>query len=187
MRNLSPPDPVVLFCGLLSTSEGRLAEAVQTLIARYGRIAEQTAILPWNHTSHYIQEMGKPLLRQFVFFEEKIPPERLPAIKRETIAIEIASSVTRDGQPCRTVNLDPGYLHPAKVVLATTKDFSHRLYLGDGIFGEVTLIYQKNIQSFVPLATAYPDFGSQSYITLFNKARKFALPILAHPGSSRMV
>ena len=86
--------------------------------------------------------------------------------------METTLSEFRNGRPCRTVNIDPGYVHPAKVVLATIKDFSHRIYLRDGIYAEVTLMYQKN--TFVPLPYTYPDFRTKSYVSLFNQARQRA-------------
>ncbi|MBI4680026.1 MAG: DUF4416 family protein [Nitrospirae bacterium] len=69
----------------------------------------------------------------------------------------------------RRINLDPGYLDSAKVVLVSTKDFSHRIYLGRGIYGEVTLVYSgKNYQTF---PYTYPDFRTQEYFDIFKKAR----------------
>jgi hypothetical protein len=168
-----PPEPVLLFCGLLAASEERLDLANKELIARFGPPIDRSPLLSWNFSDYYDTEIGKPLLRQFVFFEEKISPDRLAGIKRETIGIEISLSETREGKICRMVNIDPGYLAPAKVVLATAKDFAHRIYLADGIYAEVALLFLKN--SFTPLPHTYPDFRSEPYIEIFNKARRWVM------------
>jgi hypothetical protein len=168
-----PPEPVLLFCGLLAASEERLDRAVKELILRFGPLADRFPILSWDYSDYYDAEIGKPLLRQFVFFEKKISPDRLAAIKRETIGMESSMSERREGKNRRTVNIDPGYLAPAKVVLATTKDFAHRIYVADGIYAEVTLLFLKN--SFTPLPHTYPDFRSDNYIEIFNKARKWVM------------
>jgi hypothetical protein len=72
----------------------------------------------------------------------------------------------------RAVNLDPGYLTEAKVVLATTKDFPHRIYIGERIYAESTLHYSKNSGTYVAVDHTYPDFRSQYCRDLFNKARE---------------
>jgi hypothetical protein len=167
------PDPVLLFCGLLAASKERLDLSIKDLSTRFGPLLDRSPLLPWNFSHYYEKEIGKPLLRQFVFFEKKISPDRLAGIKRETIGMESSLSETREGKQCRTINIDPGYLAPAKVVLATAKDFAHRIYLSDGIYAEVTLLFLKN--RFTPLPHTYPDFRSESYIEIFNNARKWIM------------
>jgi hypothetical protein len=71
----------------------------------------------------------------------------------------------------RRINLDPGYLTEAKVVLATTKDYAHRIYLGSGIFAEVALRYKEAAKSFVPLEYTYRDYEAAETIRLMNDAR----------------
>ena len=70
----------------------------------------------------------------------------------------------------RRVNLDPGYLLLSRLVLSTFKDFAHRIYLGRGVFAEVTLIFREG--SFRPLPWTYPDYAAPETIALFNKARE---------------
>ena len=70
----------------------------------------------------------------------------------------------------RRVNIDPGYISQSKLVLATTKDHSHRIYLGQGIFAEVTLRYYKG--TFRAWEWTYPDYASPPYIAIFNHIRK---------------
>jgi len=70
----------------------------------------------------------------------------------------------------RPVNLDPGYIGASKLVLATTKNYSHRMYIGEQMFAEVTLIFAKGGWS--PLPYTYPDYRQQKYFDFFNEVRK---------------
>lgn len=100
-----------------------------------------------------------------MFFKNLISEEDIADIKIKTNQIEKELSV--EGK--RKINLDPGYIGLAKLVLATTKDYSHRIYLRRGIYGEVTLIYRGN--SFTPHINTYRDYSDREYIELFNLAR----------------
>lgn len=179
MRELPDPDPVLLFCGLLSSAPRRLEDAARALIGSFGPLCERSALLPWDFSRYYAAELGEPLFRQFLFFDQKISPAELASAKLKTRAIELETARTCGGHPCRTVNLDPGYLAPAKVVLATTKDYAHRVYLSRGIFAEVALFYRQH--SFQSLPHTYPDFRTDAYLQIFNAARRRILPIHSPP------
>jgi hypothetical protein len=105
-------------------------------------------------------------MRRLVTFRPLIDPGRLAAIKRETNALE--QRWTDEGQ--RQVNLDPGYLSLSKLVLATTKDHGHRMYLGQGIYAEVTLRFQDG--AFRAWPWTYPDYASPHYATLLAGVRE---------------
>jgi len=170
MGVLKPVAPVKLLVGMITGRTDLFEEVRPFLTARFGPIDLESPVYDWNHTTYYEKELGSDLKRRFVFFEQPISPDSLPEIKRFTIALEQRwFRMTSDGN-FRRINLDPGYLAPSKIVLATTKDYSHRIYLRDGIFAEVTLVYQG--KSFIPLPHTYPDFRSDEYISLFNDARK---------------
>lgn len=154
------------FVGMLSKESSLFDEIGESLREILGPIDEESPIWPWDHTDYYEKEMGKGLMRKFLFFSDLIGPEKLPDIKIKTMEIE--RLYTKDGK--RRINLDPGYLHPAKVVLSTRKDYSHRIYLRDGVYAEVTLYFRNH--SFNPFPYTYPDFKSKEYIELFNKVRK---------------
>ena len=95
-------------------------------------------------------------------------PEGLADWKHEAISIEGQSR-----QPVRAVNIDPGYVDGARLVLASTKDHAHRIYLRDGIFGEVTMRYRfKKWQSF---DYTFPDFASGVYDEFLSGVRKLWL------------
>ena len=164
--SMKEPQNVKLFVGMLADRPA-LFEAVEPeLKALFGEIDFVSLVWPWKHSRYYEKEMGKGLLRKFVFFRSLVHPEYLPVIKQQTVSVEkkYFHSVNM-----RQINLDPGYLNEAKVVLASTKDYSHRLYLGKGIYGEVSLSYRKG--AFRPFPYTYPDFRTEEYLILLDRAR----------------
>jgi len=154
------------FVGMLSKEELLFDEIKKILEKFLGLIDAESPVWPWEHSDYYEKEMGKGLKRKFLFFSNLINYEKLPDIKIKTIEIE---GIYSEGGK-RRINLDPGYIHPAKVVLSTRKDYSHRIYLRDGVYAEVTLYYLDH--TFNPLPYTYPDFKSNEYIELFNRVRK---------------
>jgi hypothetical protein len=160
------PQPVKLVVSLLTGEPALLAEVKEALSQAYGPIDLETELLPFDHTGYYRPEFGPGLQRQIVTFERLVDPGRLPAVKRWTNDLE--RSLARDGK--RRVNIDPGYLTLGKLVLASTKDHAHRLYLGEGIYGEGTLSYQRG--HFRPWPWTYPDYASDAYCALFEQIRE---------------
>lgn len=167
-----PPLPCKLFIGMISSDTGLIAGCKGLLVDRYGPVDLQSDLLPWDHSSYYQSEMGRALLRSFIFFERPIDPAELPAIKRFTVDLEQERARTGDNRMQRRINLDPGYLTESKVVLATTKDFPHRIYIGQGIYAETTLQYVKQTRSYQAIDHTYPDFRTAYAISLFNGARE---------------
>ncbi|MBZ0158161.1 MAG: DUF4416 family protein [Alphaproteobacteria bacterium] len=155
----------LLLAGVLYTQESRYDEALRDLEAHLGGAVMETPPLPWDYSAYYRNEMGAPLYRKFVFFRELIEQDALAPIKLFTNRIE--QKFTSEGR--RSVNLDPGYLTPAKLVLASTKDFSHRIYLKDGIFAEVTLMYERG--KFIPHKNTYRDYIDERFQRYFYLAR----------------
>lgn len=119
-------------------------------------------------TSYYAKEMGEPLRKAIYFFESLKPAEYLLDLKYK--CYEIERETASPSSSSRRVNLDPGYLGLAKVVLSTFKDYAHRIYLGKGIFAEITLIYKN--KSFRELPWTYPDYKQPEVIEAFNQARE---------------
>ena len=126
----------------------------------------------WAYSFHYRDEFGWPLFRQFVFFKNIIDPETLAEIKLKTNLMEDSFSV--HGK--RRINLDPGYLTLAKIVLASTKNYSHRVYLRKGIYGEITLFFQDGI--FKPHIFTYRDYQEKSCVDMFMRARELFRELL---------
>ncbi len=163
--NLRPkPDPVKIFCGLIG-QETAIARAVERLISDFGPADCGSPLMPFEFTGYYREEMGDHLLRKWLSFKRLQERGYLPTAKHLTLQIE--SHLTRSGR--RTVNIDPGYVDEAQVVLATTKNFSHRIYIGMGYYAEVTLVYKH--KTFRPLEWTYPDYKSPRGLEFFTKAR----------------
>jgi hypothetical protein len=170
MGTMRTPASVKLICGCIFSTQDVLQHAVERLQVRLGRIDLHSDIFPFIHTDYYSQEMGSDLSRLFVAFQRLIRCEQLPEIKILTNGLEENLALTSAGRLKRRINIDPGYLEASKLVLASTKNFSHRIYLGRGIYGEVTLQYRAN--RFEPLPWTYPDYRELHVIDFLKRARR---------------
>jgi hypothetical protein len=121
--------------------------------------------VPFSFSDYYTDEMGTDLLKWYLTFGPLMDRERLPDVKIFTNEFERERCI--NGQ--RMVNVDPGYIARDKLVLASTKDFYHRLYLADGIYGEVTLHFRKGVFRF--FSWTYPDYKEPSFLEFLTKAR----------------
>lgn len=165
MGSIRQPTPVKLVMPMLAGSGAWLERATQALCAQLGPASYVSDDLTFDQTDYYSTEMGAGLLRRFVTFEGLVDPACLAQVKTLTNALE--SEWSQAGQ--RTINLDPGYLSAAKLVLATTKDYAHRIYLGQGIYAEVTLLYRHG--AFEALPWTYPDYQSAAYHRILGEIR----------------
>jgi hypothetical protein len=172
MGSIRSFNPVKLFVGILVSDAGRLAEVESRLSAEYGAIDFRSPVIPFTFTDYYRREMGDRILRAFFAFEGLIEADRLPGIKHWTndLEAEFAKAGSPSGDIQRPVNLDPGYIEHSKVILASTKNFYHRMYLGRGIFGEVTMHFRNNVWEFFPWT--YPDYQSEEYRKFFLELRQ---------------
>jgi hypothetical protein len=152
----TPPQPVKLFVALLAADPDLFGITARHLQCSYGPMDLESAVFPWNTTDYYREEMGENLLRKFVSCERLISPEDLVRIKLETNTMELALSSAPSPSFSRRVNIDPGYLDATKLVLASTKHQAHRLYLSQGIYAEVTLLYHHG--AFHPFLYTYADY-----------------------------
>ncbi len=167
------PMPVCRFAGLLAGSEEQLAAARFELQQWYGKIDDTSEIITFTFTEYYSQEMGKNLLRQWVRFEALFSPDHLAKNKLETNMAETLLArhfrEKSDNITGRPINIDPGYVHRYKVILASTKDHSHRIYLSEGIYAEVTLHWHQN--RWTPWPWTYADYQTEAAQRFFVKAR----------------
>lgn len=139
MSRPKPPAPAKLIVGLI-LKEKRLVPAVaEALMSAFGRVDLVSPWLPFDFTTYYQSEMGAPLFRRLLAFEPLIEQPALAEVKLLTNDMEKKWSQNEK----RRINLDPGYLLAERFVLATGKNYSHRIYLGQGIYADLTLIYQK--------------------------------------------
>lgn len=165
MGKAREPQQVKIFIGLLIAQLSLLPQVRRLLEENIGTIDLSSPVLDFNYTNYYEAEMGTGLKRVFLGFSDLVIPDRVVNIKLYTNELE--QTLSEGGK--RLVNLDPGYLTAAKVVLVTTKDYAHRIYLGSGIYGEVTLIFHR--KQFQPLAWTYPDYQSEAYYEFFSQLR----------------
>jgi hypothetical protein len=140
------PQKAKLFIGVIfQESKSPLDNLKNTLRAKFGDIDFESCALDFNYTDHY----------------------KISGIKTLTNKIERRLS---GPSGARSLNLDPGYLNDAKVVLATTKDYSHRIYLKQGIYAEITLAFTKG--AFRPYYWSYPDYQTKEYLEIFTQMRE---------------
>jgi len=170
MGKIRQVNRVKLFAGMFSADPEYFHRAEVVMAGLFGPVDFRTDILTFGPTDYYQEEMGQGLKRKFISFGNLIVPDELPAVKITTNKLEKEFA---DAKGRRRINIDPGYVSAAKTVLATTKDYSHRLYLGQGIYGEVTL--QFHSKTFQPLEWTYPDYRSTEYIAFFNSIREIYL------------
>ena len=123
-------------------------------------------IMPFTHTEFYNAEMGNEIFRQWQAYEKKILPSELAKIKVLTNQLEKKFSNADNG---RKINIDPGYISLCNLVLASTKNYSHRIYIDLGIYAEVTLIFKHG--HFMPLEWTYPDYKEPIALEFFEKVR----------------
>lgn len=168
--------PVKLVCGMLFRREKDKTLVLESMRRRFGPLDFESESVPFTQTGYYDEEMGSGLLRKFISFGKLIAPDKLASIKLITNSLE--DSLSTGGR--RRVNLDPGYLELAKLVLASTKDFSHRIYLGKGIYAELTLFYRSG--AFRPLEWTYPDYRTKWCIETMDKIRRIYYGQVVSPG-----
>ena len=180
MGQIKSHPPVKLIVGIITAMPDLLLAVHQRLAERFGRIDFISELLPFDYTTYYEAEMGKALKRQFVSLKTLISPDELTSTKHFSNVVE-GEFVTGDAVT-RPINLDPGYISAAKLVLASTKDHAHRIYLQSDIYAEVTLKFHRN--SFHPWEWTYPDYRTPAYIELFNHIRRIYMEQLKTRGLS---
>lgn len=160
------PEPARLIISCL-TSEVSLLETVSpTLVNLFGAIEELIGPLAFNFTKYYDTEMGSGIRRWLWVFTNLVDRADLARIK--CLTNEIEQSYTIEAK--RRINLDPGLMTLGNFVLATAKNNAHRIYLGDGIFADLTLIFRSG--SYRPQEWTYPDYADAELIGIFNRLRK---------------
>ncbi len=165
MHRTGRREDAILFVGCLFSSADIFDSAEQALTRIFGKVAFKGPTLPWDFTGYYDRELKPPIMRNFLFFEAIVDPPFLVAAK--LAAMEMERTFSEDGK--RLINLDPGYLTLAKVVLASKKNYSHRINLGSGVFAELELFFQKG--RFNPMPYTYGDYRDKRFTDIFTRAR----------------
>lgn len=181
MSRPKPPTPARLVVGFFLRETRLAAEIAGALSQELGALDMASPWLAFDFTTYYAREMGSPLKRRLLVFRDLVEQTRLPAVKRMTNAIE--DRYLKDGR--RRVNIDPGYLLPERFVLATGKNFTHRIYVGDGIYADLTLIYHKG--AFRTLPWTYPDYADRRLIDFLTLVRnKYMSDLKKQPAGGDM-
>ncbi len=165
-------EAVKLVMSVISAEDEVFRDAMQILAAHFGRTDFISVRMRFDYTNYYEKEMGKFLIRRMVSFDEHVSPESLPDIKLLTNRVE--DQYSSEGQ--RKINIDPGYMSAAHLILATGKGYAHRPYLRDGIYADLALIFTDG--AFRALPWTYPDYAGQEVMTLLYKIRSKYLEAL---------
>lgn len=159
-------EDVKLIVSLFSPEERILEEVMRELQAGWGPADWISPPLFFDRTRYYEKEMGWPLHRRFLAFRKLIRPEALVEIKLDTNELE--KRYVQEGK--RRINIDPGYIALERLVLATGKNYTHRIYLAKGIYADLTLVFHQG--SFRTLSWTYRDYGDPVIIGYFNELRE---------------
>lgn len=172
MGKAETPYQAILLIAVLYQKTVNIQDILERLISLYGSIKNIYGPVPFLHSEYYSKEMGTDLIKAYIVFENHIERDMLANIKTTTNFIE-NQLLTECG---RTVNIDPGYITRDKLVLASTKDFFHRIYLSQGIFAEVTLHYRHG--GFRFFSWTYPDYKDPDFLVFLEKARAKLVKVL---------
>ncbi|MGD0566375.1 MAG: DUF4416 family protein [Candidatus Goldiibacteriota bacterium] len=168
MAVLRPPKKEKIIAGFIYSSNADFTAAVSMLAEKFGAVELDSLEKKFEHTDYYEQEMGPLLKRRFLAFASLVDPSELAAMKLFTNSVE--EKFLFPGSDRRRINIDPGLISEPKLVLASTKNFTHRIYIGSSIWAEVTLRYIGD--SYTTLEWTYPDYAKKESIEFFNEARR---------------
>ena len=157
---------VKLISSLFSPQKKLIDKVISKLEEIFGPTDWISPELLFDRTQYYAKEMGWPLHRRFISFKNLIRPEVIAGIKLKTNELE--NSYLEDEK--RRINIDPGYISLERMVLATGKNYTHRIYLARGIYADLSLIFHRG--SFRPLKWTYMDYADPEIIAYFNDVRK---------------
>ena len=166
MGKITPSGHVKIIAGFIFSDERVFDKSRILLSKRLGPIDKASDLFSFNHTSYYKNEMGPGLQRRFLSFRILRDPKDIHRLKLFTNKLEKRFSAMGK----RRINIDPGYITADKLVLLTTKNYTHRIYLKNGIYAEVTLFYKE--KTFKPWEWTYPDYKTDDYIDFFNHVRE---------------
>ncbi|MCP4717068.1 MAG: DUF4416 family protein [Deltaproteobacteria bacterium] len=169
--------PVKLIASLLTSEHDLVDQVCARLTQVWGPLDFVSEALPFDFTDYYTREFGDGLFRRLISFSGLIEPDRLPAVK--LFANDIEDGLLRENG-ARRINIDPGYVSLCHLILATCKPFTHRPYLHDGVYADMTLVFRKH--SFRRLEWSFPDYSSEAMIGMLNKIREVYYQQLQEQG-----
>lgn len=186
MGQARKPIPVLLITAISSSDEAALHWGAEKVAEAWGKVWLKTPVFNFDHTSFYRSTMGDGIKKQLIAFEQPVDPSQLAQVKNESNALEREYEQLREYDVQRPINIDPGYVTEAKLILATIKDRDHRVYLSDGIYAEVTLSYYG--KKWNGSRWTYPDYVTSENLAFVEKCRlrlREKLQVLRAEGASR--
>ena len=177
MGKIIIPEKAIVFCGVLYNKNVDIEKIEEVVVKYFGKILFKSTTFEFTETSYYDDEIGKPIYRIFFAIDKLIEQDRIVELKLLSNKLE-EEYFTFDGK--RKVNIDPGYVTKAKVVLPTTKNFQHRIYLRNGIFAEITLRWRKG--SFSEWEWTFRDYRRAESINFFNRLREYYRKVILKRG-----
>lgn len=162
-------EKVILFFAILYSKHFDIEHIVDVLKNKFGEILFASEISLFLETNYYNKEMGETIYRKFIFFENKVGKDTLVDVKKFSDSLEDKFLDAKK----RTVNIDPGLFSKENIILATNKGFTHRVYLHDGVYADLTLYYKG--ASYQALDWTFREYKNPELIEMFNKLRKFIL------------
>ena len=170
MGEIQTPTLVLLLIAVSSRYDDALSWAEERAVREFGPLLLKSKAFEFTETDYYQATMGAELKKQFLTFQNLVDPGKISQIKRETNDWERACAAQLGRAEPRPLNLDPGYLTLAKLVLATTKDHAHRIYISSGIYAEVTLNFRGG--NWQKCDWTYPDYQRDDYQEFFTECRQ---------------
>ena len=165
------PHKVKLIAAIMVSRPDLFSPVREEMASAFGPIDLESVPYPFSFTDYYSKEMGVALIKRIMSFARLTDKEALASAKRRTNEMEDSYASEEGGTRRRSVNIDPGYVSDSKLVLASTKNFSHRIYIGQGIFAEVTMRYLRT-GGFTPLEWTYPDYQTGPVLTFLERVRE---------------
>ncbi len=159
--------PAKLLVALLMPDRALLEPVCQVLCERFGELEMTSPWYPFDFTDYYAEEMGAGLERRVLVFRDLVQQDDLAGIKHITNDLE---QQLRGDAPGRRVNIDPGYLLAERFVLATGKNFPHRISIGMGIYADLTLLFRNG--GYQILEWTYPDYQEPEMRSFLLTVRK---------------
>lgn len=188
MGAIQPPQPVLRLVAIVSRHDDALGWARARIEETWGEHAMVSDALVFDDTDYYNAEMGTGLRKQFVVSAKLMDPGELADVKRQTNTWEAEYAAQAEHAEPRPLNLDPGYIAESKLVLASTKNHSHRIYLSRGIYAEITLGYSRS-EGWISMPWTYPDYQRADFQQFFAKCRQHLRTVLRQrpPGDELVV
>jgi hypothetical protein len=170
MGDINDPKPALLLIAVSSRYDAALTWAAAQTTQAHGGVRLESPRFDFGETDYYQSTMGTELKKQFLVFDQPFDPGDLAQVKHATNTLEVDYAAQSEHPETRPLNLDPGYLTQAKLVLASTKDHAHRLYLSQGIYAEITLTYRKG--RWQKSDWTYPDYQREDFQAFFSQCRQ---------------